>query len=97
MQPINETVQPVNPAMPTKRRVTTLTVGSTKLLLPEGFPQSKLCELLETLGEAQVIDYQYTAKGSIYFPAGDVEITAGIQSLYIVESAEAAHRIGGTL
>jgi len=97
MTPINETAQPVNPAMPTKRRVTTLTVGSTKLLLPEGFPQSKLCELLETLGEAQVIDYQYTTKGSIYFPAGEVEVTAGIQSLYIVESAEAAHRIGGTL
>ena len=83
--------------MPTKRRVTTLTVGSTKLLLPEGITSAKLIDLIEILAEAQVLDYQYTAKGSIYFPAGEVEITAGIQSLYIVESAEAAHRIGGTL
>ena len=83
--------------LPPITRVLTLHIGSKILTLPAKTEAKKLVELLETLGEAQVIDYQYTAKGSIYFPSGDVEITAGIQSLCIVESAEAAHRIGGTL
>ena len=75
----------------------TLTIGNTKLLLPEGFPSAKLIDIVETLAEAQVLDYQYTAKGSIYYPANEVEVTAGFQTIVLVESAAAAHLIGGTL
>lgn len=93
----NETAQAVNPAIPTKQRVQTLTVGSTKLLLPKSITSAKLIDLIEILAEAQVLDYQYTAKGSIYYPANEVEVTAGFQTIVLVESAAAAHLIGGTL
>jgi hypothetical protein len=97
MTSTNETVQPVNAAIPPKRRVMTLTIGNTKLLLPEEFPSAKLIDIVETLAEAQVLDYQYTAKGSIYYPANEVEVTAGFQTIVLVESAAAANLIGGTL
>ncbi len=97
MPSTNETAQAVNPAIPPKQRVQTLTVGNTKLLLPKSITSAKLIDIVETLAEAQVLDYQYTSKGSIYYPANEVEVTAGFQTIVLVESAAAAHLIGGTL
>lgn len=97
MESTPQTVQAVNPAMPDKQRVLTLTVGNAKLLLPKSVTPAKLVELIEILSEATIIDYQYTSKGSIYYPTKYTEIIAGVQYIVLVESAEAAHQIGGTL
>lgn len=97
MSSINETEQAVNPAMPAPQRVTTLTVGRTKLLLSPAIKPDQLIMLLEILAEARELSYQYTAKGSIYYPVSETEITTGIQYITLAASADEAHRIGGTL